>query len=325
LEPKDLKQALEILAAHKEDVRILAGGTDLLVNMKHRLLSPKYLMSMKRLDEMFYIADENDCVKIGAGTTLAEIISSKALQGEFVALATAAEKVGAESIQHHRGTIGGNILQNTRCHHYNQSDLHRSGRQPCHKDGGKICYARDEGDRCYSTYQSDMAPALIALEATVTLAQQGSERTIALLDLFTSDGLHPFSIEPGEILTRITLPKQKANSYSAYQRIAYRSAIDYPIASAAVMLNTNNGTIAKARIVVGSMSRAPLFMVQPSETLEGKPLTDTDAIQKAAEIAMDNAATFAVHNVGSTMEYRCAMVGVMVKKALEEAAGKAQG
>ncbi|MCP4024538.1 MAG: hypothetical protein GY729_22050 [Desulfobacteraceae bacterium] len=321
LEPDDLTQALDMLASHKEDVKIIAGGTDLLVRMKNQLLTPAFVMSMKQLSGLSYIKNHDDTLTIGAKTTLADIVDSDDIQEGYTALAQAAERVGAETIQHHRGTISGNILQDTRCIHYNQSRFHRSGRQPCHKDGGKICYARDEGDRCYSTYQGDMAPALIALEAKVVLSKKDGKRTINLSDLFTSDGFHPFSIEPDELLTEIILPKQKNNSKSAYQRLSYRSAIDYPITSAGVMINSKAEKIKKARIVVGSMSRAPLFMVKASETLAEKSLTDIDAFKEAAGIAMDNAGTFAVHNAGSTLEYRCDMTFVMVLKALEQAAG----
>ena len=319
LGPETLDQVLDLLATHRDDAKILAGGTDLLVRMKKGLLKPKFLISLKALNELSYIKKEDNNIKIGAGTSIAAIIASDLIKKESRALLQACEKIGAVSIQHYRGTIGGNILQDNRCHHYNQSDFYRSGRQPCHKDGGKICYAREESDRCNSTCQSDGATALMALGAKITLVRKGSERTVDLTDFYTTDGIMPFAMESHELLKEIIIPIQGGSS--AYKRLAYRSAIDYPIVCAGVLLKpSQKDEIRDVRIVVGAMGRSPLFLVQASSSLKGKKLTDTDAFKKAADIAMDNASTFAVHNVGSTLEYRCAMISQMVFGALEQAA-----
>jgi len=323
LGPDNLEEALDLLDTHMDDAKILAGGTDLLVRMKKGLLKPKFLISLKALNELSYIKKEDNNIKIGAGTSIADIIASNLVKKEAHALFQACEKIGAITIQHYRGTIGGNILQDNRCHHYNQSDFHRSGRQPCHKDGGKICYAREEADRCNSTCQSDGATALMALGAKITLARKGGERTVDLVDFYTADGIMPFAMESHELLKEIIIPMQGAQS--AYKRLAYRSAIDYPIVCAGVLLKSSKkNEIREVRIVVGAMGRSPLFLVRASSSLKGKKLTDMDAFKKAADIAMDNASTFAVHNVGSTLEYRCAMVSQMVLRALKQAAEAAK-
>ncbi len=317
LNPQNLDQALDMLAEHTSDAKVLAGGTDLLVRMKKELLAPKYIISLKTLDSLSYIKEESDSIKIGAKTSIADIIASKLVQKYARALFQACGKIGAVSIQHYTGTIGGNILQDNRCHHYNQSDFYRSGRQACHKDGGKICYARDEADRCNSTCQSDGATALMALGADLTLASKGNERQAELANFYTTDGIMPFAMEAHELLTEITIPKQKDKS--AYKRFAYRSAIDYPIVCAGVLLNSDDSNkIIKARIVVGAMGRAPLLLVNAASKLKGKDLNDIDAFKDAATSAMDSAATFAVHNVGSTLEYRCSMAEEMVFKALKK-------
>ena len=319
--PDTLEKALDLLAEHGPDAKILAGGTDLLVRMKKGLLAPKTLISLKALKDLAYIKQDKDFIRIGARTPLADIIASDLIQKEAAALPTACERVGAATIQHYRGTLGGNILQDNRCFHYNQSSFHRSGRQACHKDGGKICYARDESDRCNSTCQSDGAAALMALDARLVLASKGNERTVALTDFYTTDGIHPFAMEPTELLTEIIIPMQGGTS--AYHRLAYRSAIDYPIVCAGVLLKPSpdkKDTIGEARIVVGAMARSPLFLAKESAELKGKLLTDTKAFQQAGNGAMNSASTFAVHNVGATLEYRCAMVAEMVVRALKDAA-----
>ncbi len=323
LGPDTLEGALAFLAIHRDDARILAGGTDLLVRMKKGLLSPKTLISLKAL-ELAYIKKETidgrDCLVIGAKTPISDIIASDLVQKHAPALATACKKIGAITLQHFAGTIGGNILQDNRCQHYNQSDFHRSGRQACHKDGGKICYAKDESDRCNSTCQSDGATALMALNAGIILAKKGGKRQVDLADFYTNDGIMPFACEPDELLTQIILPVQ--DGYSAYKRLAYRSAIDYPIVCAGVLLTLSKSSESKingARIVVGAMGRSPLYMAAASTSLKGKNFDDTDAFQQAAKAAMDNAATFAVHNLGSTLEYRCSMAEEMVFQALNKA------
>jgi CO/xanthine dehydrogenase FAD-binding subunit len=309
------------LAVHGEDAKLLAGGTDLLVRMKKGLLKPKVLISLKSLNELSYISEEADCIKIGARTPLADIIASEPVQKNAHALFQACEKVGAVTIQHYRGTLGGNILQDNRCHHYNQSDFHRSGRQACHKDGGKICYARENADRCNSTCQSDGATALMALGAKLLMTGKGQERTVDLDQFYTADGIMPHQMEPHELLKEIIIPKN--NGRSAYKRLAYRSAIDYPIVCAGVLLKPSGAKkneIGEARIVVGAISRAPLFLAQAASSLMGKKLDDHDAFKKAADASMDSAAAFAVHNVGSTLQYRCDMIPLMVLRALTEAA-----
>ena len=324
LGPDTLEDTLDLLSIHRDDAKILAGGTDLLVRMKKGLLKPNVVISLKALKDLSYIHEEDGCIKIGARTPLADIIASDLIQKKARALFQACEKVGAVTIQHYTGTIGGNILQDNRCHHYNQSDFHRSGRQPCHKDGGKICYAREEADRCNSTCQSDGATALMALGAKIILARKGGERAVDLDNFYTTDGIMPFAMESHELLKEIIIPLQGA--HSSYKRLAYRSAIDYPIVCAGVLVKpsyTQKDKIEDARIVVGAMSRSPLFLSRESSSLKGKSLIDMGAFKKAAASAMNSASTFAVHNVGATLEYRCEMVSEMVFQALEEAAQKA--
>ncbi len=322
--PKTMDKVLDLLSRYGDDAKILAGGTDLLVRMKKGLLKPKIIISLKNLKELSYIKDQGESIKIGAGTFLADIISSEVIQKHAFGLAEACEKIGAITIQHYRGTIGGNILQDNRCIHYNQSEFHRSGRQPCHKDGGKICYARDASDRCNSTCQSDGAAMLMAMDAGLVLAGKNGERQVKIADFYTTDGIMPFAMDTNELLKEIIIPV-KGGGVSAYERLAYRSAVDYPIVCAAVVLKADKDKkdeISQARIVVGAMGRSPLFLAKTSSSLKGKKFDDANAFKQAGKSSMDTASTFAVHNVGSTLEYRCAMVAAMVSRALEKAGKK---
>lgn len=324
--PGTVQETLDLLDMYRENAGILAGGTDLLVRMKKGLYKPEVLISLKALKELSYIKADDGMIKIGAATPIADIVASGTIRAKAAALKTACEKTGAVSIQHYRGTIGGNILQGNRCHHYNQSEFHRSGRQPCHKDGGKICYAREDADRCYSTCQSDGGTALMALGAELLLARKGDDRTVPLKQFYTSDGISPFSMESHELLKEIIIPVTGA--FSSYQRLAFRAAIDFPVVCCGVSLVpsiTQKGRIKEAAIVVGAMGRSPLFLAGESAMLEGKAFSDKDIFKKAAEASMNSASTFAVHNAGAPLEYRCQMVAVLVLRALETAAAATMG
>jgi CO/xanthine dehydrogenase FAD-binding subunit len=235
------------------------------------------------------------------------------------------QSTGAHAIQHVRGTIGGNLCQDTRCLFFDQSPFWRSGRQPCHKAGGQICYAREGSDRCRSTHQSDGATALLALAARAVLASKEGEREIPLEDLYSAKGESPVAIGPRELLIEIRLPVPGAGAGSAYERLAFRSAIDYPIVSAAALLETLGEKIRKARVVVGAVSNAPLLLVAAAERLEGKGATDRDAFRKAAAVAQDHASAFTVDNVGGTMDYRIQMISVLVFRAISNAAARSEG
>lgn len=320
--PDTLEGVLVLLHEHRDQAGVLAGGTDLLVRMKHRLAGPKVLVSLKHLAGLSYIKETSGMLGIGARTPIVDVIRSDRVRYQAPALGQACERIGAVSIQHYKGTIGGNILQDNRCIHYNQSQFHRSGRQPCHKDGGKICYARDEADRCNSTCQSDGATALMALDAHLVLNSTRGERRVALDAFYSTDGIHPFDMQPDELLTRIDIPVVPG-AVSAYERLSFRSAIDYPIVCAGVRLvpgTDDAGRIGSARIVVGAMGRAPLYLAKVSQSLAGAGFDDNTAFEQAGKDAMNTAAAFAAHNAGATLAYRQAMVEKMVVRALSQAA-----
>ncbi len=325
LEPRDLTEALNLLGESGADCAVLAGGTDLIVRMKQRLKTPGRLVSLKHLKELDYIREADGCLQIGAATSLDRIIRSDIVRQSLPGFHEAAKAVGARSIQHFRGTLGGNLCQDNRCRFYNQSAFFRATRQACHKAGGTICYARDGSDRCRSTCQSDGAPALMALAADVTLCGAGSERTIAVKDLYTAVGDAPLSLHSSELLTEISIPLPAPGSGSAYRRLAFRSAIDYPIVSAAAFLSIEAGVIRDARIVVGAIGSAPLFMVTASRSLNAKAADDAAALAAAAKTAGGSAAAFIVDNLNAGMDYRSAMIPVMVSRALRAAIANAGG
>ena len=324
LEPGNLDDAVALLSQHSGSAALLAGGTDIVDRLKKRLVKPSYMISLKNLVELNYIRQEQEKVLIGSMTPLISIIESEVINGEFQALAQASKLIGAPTIQHFRGTMGGNLCLETRCIYYNQSATWRSGRTRCHKDQGETCYAEENSDRCRSANQSDGACALMALGAEIVLVSKEKRRTIPIEEFFTGKGEVPFALEPNEMIVEIQLTSAKEKHGSSFKKLTYRSAIDFALVSAAVYIEVKDDKILKARIAMGGAGAAPLFLKEASETLEGKTISDIKAINELAEKVIKHTSPFMVDNLGSTLEYRKKMSGVIVKRALKEALERVQ-
>lgn len=319
LEPKDLGETLDLLALHREQASLLAGGTDLLVRMKQRLEKPPFLISLKGLDQLSYIREQSDHLAIGAMTPLASILDSHVISNRYPALHQAVQRIGAAAIQHFRGTIGGNLCLQSRCVFYNQSAFWRSGRPPCHKDHGQTCYAEENSDRCRSANQSDGACALTALDAGIVLSSKRGQRVLTTEAFFTGKGEAPFERDPDEMVTEIRLPLWRRGEGSSFQKLTYRSAVDFGLVSAAVALKLDGKEISGARLVIGSAGAAPLLLKEASGLLIGKATSDRESIEHAAVQAGKHASAFMVNNLGATLEYRRKMAGVLAKRAILEA------
>lgn len=322
LEPRSVEEALDMLAGHEGRAAVLAGGTDLIVRMKQRLVQPAFLVSLKRLEALNGIRREESHLVIGAMTPLVSLRDSDLIRTHFPALAEAARLIGAPTIQHVRGTIGGNLCLQTRCLYYNQSAFWRSGRAPCRKDRGEICYAEENSDRCRSANQSDGACALMALGAGIVLHSARRKRILPIEEFFTGKGETPFAAGSDELVTEIRIPVPGRGEGNSFQKLTYRSAIDYALVSASARLAVDKGKITGARLVVGGAGASPLLLKEASDTLVGKEANDRDAVEETAKKASKHASAFMVDNLGSTLEYRKKMSAVMVKRAAVEALGR---
>jgi 4-hydroxybenzoyl-CoA reductase beta subunit len=325
LEPRTLKEALEMLADHADQAALLAGGTDLIVRMKQRLAQPAFLISLKDLKDLNYVRRENGFIVIGAMTPLVSLPDSKLIKTHFPALAHAARLIGAPSIQHVRGTIGGNLCLQTRCLYYNQSAFWRSGRSPCHKDHGKICYAEENSDRCRSANQSDGACALMALGAGIVLESTRGKRTLPIEDFFTGKGETPFAAASDELVTEIRISVPGKGEGNSFQKLTYRSAVDFALVSAAAWVAVKKGKFSGARLAVGGAGASPLLLKEAADKLVGKGSRDKDAVEETVRLVRNHASAFMVDNLGSTLEYRQKMSGVMAKRAIEDAVDKCLG
>jgi len=317
LQPESLEEGLDLLSEHGEEAKVIAGGTDLLVSMKQRLLTPQYLLNVKRLG-LDFIEEGKEGLRIGALTRLTDIVKSPLVRGKFPVLAQAAGDVSAPPLQN-MGTLGGNLCQNTRCFFYNQSQFWRQARPLCFKTGGEMCHVVKGGDHCYSVYQGDLAPVLIALEARVKLVQKGSQRVIPLLDLYTGRGEEPMALGRGEILTEVEIPPSAGLWGGDYQKLRYRGAMDFPLVGVAAVLHRDGGSCGQAKVVLSAVASAPVVVEEASELLEGKK-PDEEVLARAAEAAYEVA--HPVANVGSTPRYRRKMVRAMVQRAIADAWGR---
>ena len=320
LQPQSLQEALDLLNEYGEEAKIIAGGTDLLVAMKYRLLTPKYLLNLKGIG-LDFIEENQEGLRIGALTRLTTLIKSPLVREKFPILAQAASYVAAPPLRN-MATLGGNLCLDTRCFFYNQTQFWRQARPLCFKTGGEMCHAVKGGDHCYSAYQGDLAPVLIALEAKVKLAKKGSQRVIPLLDLYTGQGEQPLALEAGEILTEVEIPMPPAPWGGDYQKLRYRGAMDFPLVGVAAVLSGNGKECVKARIAVTAVASAPVVMEEAGHLLEGKRI-DEEITAQAAEAAYD--AAHPIAKIGSTPGYRRKMVRVLTRRAITNAWEESRG
>ncbi len=330
LQPSTLDEALGLLAEYGQEARLNAGGTDLLVSMKQGLVCLKYLINLKEIPGLDFVTCEENGLRIGALTRLETLIRSPLVKEHFPVIAQAARSVAAPPIQT-MGTLGGNLCQNTRCLYYNQSEFWREARPDCFKRGGTGCQAIKGGARCYSAYQGDLAPVLIALGAQVKLARRGAggqllrrwvQRTIPLVELYTGKGEHPIGLLPDEILTEIEVPRPTGLWGADYQKLRYRGAMDYALVGVAAVLNFDEQECIQAKIVATAIASAPVVMEEAGQILQGKRL-DPEAIARAAQAAYD--AAHPIASIGSTPIYRRKMVRVLTQRAITRAWGEASG
>lgn len=321
--PTSLAEAARLLALLGPEARLIAGGTDLLPNMKQGLVEPGHLVSLSAIDELRgtrLARDEaGEALVIGAGTRLAELASSVLVARVAPALAEATAAVGGP---HHRamGTLGGNVCLDTRCRYYNQTYFWRKSLGFCLKKDGTLCHVVKGGQRCVAAASNDSAPALLALGASFTLLSTGGERVVAAADFYTADGIHNTVLEPGEIVTTIRVPLV-ANRRSAFTKLRRRAAIDFPLLSIAarVDLRASAPELAEAvDVVVSALGARPRRLRAAAEVAPGTPTRGlAEALAKAAFRECKP-----LTNVDDDTTWRHAMVPVLVKRAVARALGE---
>lgn len=254
---RSVEEALALFYHYEGRAAFLAGGTDLIPRMKLRLAKPLALIDLKGIEELRGVREEGDWVRIGPLTTLYDLRAEELIREEYPALFESLEATSCETLQM-RGTIGGNLLQESRCLFYNQSEFWRKAKGFCLKMGGERCNATG-GTRCLSNYASDNAPALLSLGARLRTVGSQGEREFSLEELYTGRGERPLRLTPGEILVEILLPRGRTKG--GYEKLRVRGAIDYPLLG--VAFTVRNG---ERRLALGAVGPRPIsFPVQDLE------------------------------------------------------------
>lgn len=297
-----LAEAITLCKGQKGNARYLAGGTDLIPRIKQRLAVPKVIIDIKDIPELKTIKRVNGSLEIGSAVTLFDLKKNPQIKENFPALSESLEATSCETLQM-RGTIGGNILQDTRCIEHNQSREWREARGFCIRSGGKECNVVKGAKICFANYCGDNAPALITLQAETRLVGPDGERMVKLADLFTGDALKPFALKAGEIMTAIRIPLKKTKG--AYEKLRIRESMDYPLIGIAISAIGTN-----ARICVGAVGVAP-------KVYEVKNVAIEAAAKEVAEKATSDA--HPVANSVVSPAYRKKMVGVLIRRAIKRA------
>src|SRR6266545_2864902 len=232
--PRSVREAADLLASSSPgDAMLVAGGTDLLPNMKRRQQVPRVLIGLRRVQELRAIANgsSGDGLTFGSAVTLSEIVRNSRVRAAYGALWQAAAQVATPHLRN-MGTLGGNLCLDTRCNYYDQNYEWRKAIDFCMKKDGAICWVATGSPKCLAVSSTDTAPALLALGATITLASADATRELPIGDLYRNDGINYLTRGPHEILTTVRLPRRDGWR-STYWKLRRRGAFDFPVLSVA--------------------------------------------------------------------------------------------
>src|SRR5690349_12871188 len=278
LRPRTIEEAVAHLSKHAGEIQIIAGGTDLLPSMKQRLFTPKYLLDIRRIEELHGIRSiPGHGTDIGALVTLTSLEDSEFIRRSYPVLHEAVATI-ASPILRNMGTLGGNICLDTRCLWYNQSLTWRKSCGFCIKKDGDLCHVAPGGKKCWAAFSADSPAALLCLEAGLEIAGPTGKRRVPLAEFYTDVGDARMKLANNEMLIRVFLPERMAGYDGVYQKLRLRGSIDYPLAGVAAALKKNaQGLIEDARVAITGVNPAPLLVSEARHALAGKALNDHTA------------------------------------------------
>jgi len=318
--PESLDAALALFAEHGEAALPIAGGTDLVPNMKHGLFEPKVLVSLADVAEMHGVSETDDGgVRVGAMTTLASLAVHESIQ-RYPVLAQAASLIAGPQLRE-VGTLGGNVMLDTRCQWYNQTYFWRKALGYCLKKDGTECHVVKGGQKCVAAASNDTAPALMSLGAVLELASPEGAREVPIDEFYVADGIMNRDVRPGELLVAIRIPAPTSGHMSAYGKLRTRGSIDFPLLGVACSLDLDEaGVITAADLVVTALQARPARARKAAALLVGTEPASEGFDEVVAEVAA--AAYKQCHplaNIPGDPEYRREMVPVYVQRTLRAA------
>ncbi len=269
--PRTLAEAATLLGTHP-GAQLVAGGTDLVPNLRRGLAKPTDLIDLSCIEGFGTIGFDAHAVVLGAGLRLAQLAAEPLIARYLRAVADAAASVAAPP---HRSaaTLGGNLCLDTRCVFYNQSDWWRAANAYCLKKGGTTCHVAPQGARCHAAFSGDLAPALLIFDAQIELVAAHATRRIALADLYRDDGADALTRAHGEVLSKVHVARAPAGQVSAYRKARVRGSIDFPLAGVALALSVQDGALSHLRVALTGTNSRPLVL-EGTDALLGQPVTD---------------------------------------------------
>jgi len=317
--PRSLDEAARILDGEGAQAMPLAGGTDLLPNMKRRQQVPKTLLSLRGITPLSTVRIDKDGSgsRFGACATLSDIAADPRLRNGLTALAQAASFVATPHIRN-MATLGGNLCLDTRCNYYDQNYEWRKAINFCLKKDGDTCWVAPGSAKCMAVSSTDTAPALMALGARVRLVSHTGAREISLSDLYHSDGQFYLTRQPNEILSDVLLDSLHG-WHSSYWKLRRRGSFDFPVLSVAAAARITKGVVEDARIVIGSAASRPLMAAESARLLLGREL-NADSISEVATLAARIAKP--LDNTDFDMSWRKKVTAELVSYALRELRGE---
>jgi 4-hydroxybenzoyl-CoA reductase subunit beta len=313
--PHTIAEAVKIIGDTGPDAQFVAGGTDLYPNMKRRQQTPATVISVMRLPELNQISGEGTSgIRIGASVTLTDICENELIKRDYPVIASAARTISTPILRN-MGTIGGNLLLDTRCNYYDQNYEWRKGINFCLKKDGDVCWVAPGSSKCWAVQSSDLVPVMVAIGAKFRLASTLGERMIDAAGFYNDDGIDYLKKRPDELLVDIHLPP--TNGWRAsYQKLRRRGAFDFPVLGVAAYLHLDAaGAVDDAKIVLGGIAPSPMEITEAQTALVGRPLSD-DSIQAAAEAAYVKARP--LDNTDFVMNWRKQMARQYTLRALHE-------
>ena len=312
--PASIQEVTDALASYP-DAKLMAGGTDLMVNMRRRIAEPEHLISLAAVAEMRGIQEEKDALVIGAMTTLEDLATHPQVEKFLPLLAQAAGLVAGPTLRA-MGTLGGNILLDTRCRYYNQSYFWRQSNDFCLKKDGEVCHVAPGGKFCWAAFSGDTPAALLVLGAEVEITGQAGAQWVALADVYGSDGRWPVGgaaggLEKGKVLTRVRIPKSVGTWHATYEKLRVRESIDFPLAGIALAMRMEQGAVAEIRVGLTGLNPRPVLLDGLDDLAGRKP--DLALISELAKKA--NRAAKPMRTTTADPAYRRAMVTALVERA----------
>ncbi len=339
LKPTSVEETVDLIRSLDGETRFIAGGTDLNPNMKHRLFTPDYVIALGDVAELHGIQITADgSMRIGAMTTLTNVNESTEIKSRYPALAEAAGLVSGPQLRN-MGTLGGNVMLDTRCQWYNQTYFWRKALGFCMKKDGTVCHVVEGGSKCVAAASNDSAPVLITLNAELefasapsslmTFGSSGSDgsvtrKRIPIADLYKADGIWNKNVAPTDLLVAIHIPAPSANHRSAYSKLRDRGSIDFPLFGIAVRLDLDdNNTITDAAVCAVALQARPWPLKKAASLLIGKTVGSneyTEAVELVAALAAKQCRP--MPNIPGDHEYRHAMVPVFTRRAFRAIAAQ---